>query len=47
MRLEVNGHDHRLHEWADLGPLETLNEGTHTVHTGEDYPSQIVLPLNI
>jgi len=46
MRLEVNGHDHRLHEWADLGPLlENLNEGRHTVHTGGEYPSQIVLPL--
>ncbi|WQF90144.1 Putative Galactose-binding-like domain superfamily, xaa-Pro dipeptidyl-peptidase [Colletotrichum destructivum] len=47
MRLEVNGHDYRLHEWADLGPLENPNEGTHTAHTGEDYPSQMVLPLNI
>jgi predicted acyl esterase len=46
MRLEVNGHDHRLHEWADLGPLlENLNEGRHTVHSGGEYPSQILLPF--
>jgi predicted acyl esterase len=46
MRLEVNGQDHRLHEWADLDPLlENLNEGIHTVHTIEEYPSQILLPL--
>ena len=46
MRLEVNGHDHRLHEWADPGPLlENLNEGTHTVHTIAEYPSQILLSL--
>jgi predicted acyl esterase len=46
MRLEVKGHDHPLHEWEDLGPLlKNLNNGTHTIHTGEDYLSQILLPL--
>ncbi|KAF2851296.1 alpha/beta-hydrolase [Plenodomus tracheiphilus IPT5] len=46
MRLEVKGHDHDLHEWEDMGPLlENLNKGTHTIHTSEEYPSQILLPL--
>jgi predicted acyl esterase len=46
MRLEINGHDHTLHEWPGLGPLlKNLNEGKHTVHTGKAYPSQIMLPL--
>ena len=46
MRLEVKGHDHPLHEWEDLGPLlENLNKGRHTIHTSQDYPSQILLPF--
>jgi predicted acyl esterase len=46
MRLEVKGHDHDLHEWLNLGPsLKNLNKGTHTIHTGKEYPSQILLPL--
>lgn len=46
MRLYVKGHDHELHEFIDLGPkLKNLNEGSHTIHTGDSYPSQILLPL--
>jgi predicted acyl esterase len=46
MRLEVIGQDHRLHECSDLDPLlENPNEGIRTVHTSEEYPSQILLPL--
>ncbi|KAH7408955.1 Alpha/Beta hydrolase protein [Cadophora sp. MPI-SDFR-AT-0126] len=46
MRLEVKGHDHQLHEYENLHLLlKNLNVGTHTVHTGGEYASQILLPL--
>ncbi|OAL51437.1 alpha/beta-hydrolase [Pyrenochaeta sp. DS3sAY3a] len=46
MRLEVKGHDHPLHEFPGIDlMLKNLNVGTHSVHTGEDYPSQTLLPL--
>lgn len=46
MQLHINGHDHELHEWPNLAAeLTNLNEGSHAVHTGEKYPSFILLPL--
>lgn len=46
LRLEIKGHDHHLHELPGIGPtLKNLNKGTHNIHTGERYLSQLLLPL--
>lgn len=46
MRLEVCGHNTRLHEIVGMGPKwPSWNKGRHTIHTGGKYPSQIMLPL--
>jgi len=46
LRLEINGHIHDLHEYPDVGRLmPNLNKGVHSVHSGAEWPSQIMLPL--
>ncbi|KAK3671120.1 hypothetical protein LTR78_008921 [Recurvomyces mirabilis] len=46
LRLEVCGHINNLHEFPDSGRLhKNLNNGVHSVHSGAEFPSQIMLPL--
>ncbi|KAH6722758.1 Alpha/Beta hydrolase protein [Leptodontidium sp. MPI-SDFR-AT-0119] len=46
LRLEVCGHIYDLHEWPDVGRLMgNLNKGVHKLHTSEEFPSQLLLPL--
>lgn len=46
LRLEISGHINKLHESHDLWKeFPTLNNGVHSVHTGEEFLSQLLLPL--
>ncbi|KAJ5381027.1 uncharacterized protein N7496_003455 [Penicillium cataractarum] len=47
LMLRVSGHDMSLPEVEALRPKEPVdaNEGSHTVHTGGEYDSHLVLPV--
>lgn len=47
IRLEIKGHEVTLPEFPGLDRVPgNLNKGKHTIHTGPEYPSSIVLSLS-